>query len=91
MNLSSAAIGNYERGAREPGIRELIILAEFFNASMDYFVGRIEKNTKQQIKIIYYAIVETLNFPCSLKTREIDMIIHVLVNGKECFWDDALT
>lgn len=33
VNLSAAAVGNYERGTREPGIKELILWADFFKVS----------------------------------------------------------
>lgn len=58
VNLSAAAVGNYERGAREPGIEELILLADFFNVSLDYLVGRIDKPSvsEKKTKIIHYAI-----------------------------------
>ena len=88
MNLSTAAIGNYERGAREPGISELKILADFFDVSIDYLVGRTEDftNINPKMKIIHYAVVETLKLPCSLKEKEIDMIIHILANGRKYSW-----
>ena len=36
------AISNYEFGKRTPGIPELILLADFFDVSIDYLVGRTE-------------------------------------------------
>ncbi len=33
-------ISRYETGEREPGIAELIRIADYFNVSLDYLVGR---------------------------------------------------
>ena len=38
LNLSSSAIGMYEQGRRTPSIEVLIIMAEFFNVSLDYLI-----------------------------------------------------
>ena len=32
----------YETGEREPGIAELIKMADYFNVSVDYLIGRTE-------------------------------------------------
>lgn len=88
LNISSAAIGNYERGAREPGIEELILLADFFHVSLDYLVGRIDNPVNgRKKKIIHYAVMDTLNIPDSLNEKEIDMIIHTIAKGKKYFWN----
>ena len=42
--LSKNAVARYERGEREPKIETLILLADFFDCSVDYLVGRHEKN-----------------------------------------------
>ena len=39
-NLSEIGIRNYERRAREPAFSQLLRLAEFFDVSLDYLVGR---------------------------------------------------
>lgn len=38
--LSKNMIGKYERGEREPSIRALKELADFFEVSTDYLLGR---------------------------------------------------
>ena len=32
----------YERGEREPGVQALIVLADFFDVSLDYLLGRTD-------------------------------------------------
>ncbi len=43
LKVTHAAIGNYENGKREPQIDDLILLADFFDVSIDYLVGRTGK------------------------------------------------
>ena len=40
MNLSELAIQNYESQRRKPAFDVLIALADFFDVSLDYLVGR---------------------------------------------------
>lgn len=39
INVSTSAIGMYERGAREPAFDTLIRIANHFNVSVDYLIG----------------------------------------------------
>jgi len=38
--LSKSMISKYERGEREPKMETLVALADFFECSIDYLVGR---------------------------------------------------
>lgn len=40
MNLSELAIQNYESKRRKPAFDVLIALADYFDVSLDYLVGR---------------------------------------------------
>lgn len=40
IGCTTQAISNYELGKRAPGITELIALADFYEVSIDYLVGR---------------------------------------------------
>lgn len=42
LNTTQNTISRYETGEREPGIEELIIIADYFNVSVDYLIGRTE-------------------------------------------------
>ena len=87
LNFSSAAISNYECGAREPAIEELILLADFFQVSIDYLVGRSDYTIRLiKNKIVRYAVMESFKVLDSLNEKEIDMIVHVLANGKKYSW-----
>ena len=43
LNTNQNTISRYENGEREPGIKELIMIADFFDISVDYLIGRTEK------------------------------------------------
>lgn len=40
LNMNQNTISRYENGEREAGYRELIKLADYFNVSIDYLLGR---------------------------------------------------
>jgi transcriptional regulator with XRE-family HTH domain len=40
LDVSERAYQHYEAGTREPNITSLIALADYFNVSLDYLVGR---------------------------------------------------
>ena len=42
IHVSQNTISRYETGEREPGIKELILLADYFNVSVDYLIGRTD-------------------------------------------------
>lgn len=45
LNTNQNTISRYENGEREPGIRELIMIANYFNVSMDYLLERTDDPT----------------------------------------------
>ena len=42
LNTNQNTISRYETGEREPGILELIKIADYFHVSIDYLVGRTD-------------------------------------------------
>ena len=42
LNTNQNTISRYETEEREPGIRELISLADYFNVSVDYLLERTD-------------------------------------------------
>ena len=42
LAMDQNTISRYETGEREPGIRELISLADYFNVSVDYLLERTD-------------------------------------------------
>lgn len=43
LNTNQNTISRYETGEREPGIKELIQIADFFDVSVDYLLERTDK------------------------------------------------
>jgi len=43
LNTNQNTISRYETGEREPGIAELIKIADYFDISVDYLLGRTDK------------------------------------------------
>ena len=42
LHTNQNTISRYETGEREPGLAELIRIADYFNVSVDYLLGRTE-------------------------------------------------
>jgi len=47
LHMNQNTVSRYETGEREPGISELIKIADYFNVSVDYLIGRTD-NPKLQ-------------------------------------------
>ena len=48
LNTNQNTISRYETGEREPGINELIGIANYFNVSVDYLLGRTDNPNTQK-------------------------------------------
>lgn len=48
LNTNQNTISRYETGEREPGIHELIQLADYFDVSVDYLLERTDNPTIQK-------------------------------------------
>ena len=48
LNTNQNTISRYETGEREPGINELIKIADYFNVSIDYLLERTENPNMQK-------------------------------------------
>ena len=42
VNVTKMAISHWEKGHSEPSISQLILLAEFFQVTVDYLIGKTE-------------------------------------------------
>ena len=47
LHMNQNTVSRYETGEREPGISELIKIADYFNVSVDYLIERTD-NPKLQ-------------------------------------------
>ena len=48
LNTNQNTISRYETGEREPGIKELIKIADYFNISVDYLLERTDNPILQK-------------------------------------------
>ena len=48
LNTNQNTISRYETGEREPGINELIKIADYFNVSIDYLLERTNNPDTQK-------------------------------------------
>lgn len=48
LNTNQNTISRYETGEREPGINELIKIADYFNVSIDYLLERTDNPNMQK-------------------------------------------
>ncbi len=48
LNTNQNTISRYETGEREPGINELIKIADYFNVSIDYLLERTDNPNIQK-------------------------------------------
>ncbi len=46
VGMSALGYQRYEYGTREPAYQKLIALADYFNVSLDYLVGRSDDPTR---------------------------------------------
>ncbi len=48
LSTNQNTISRYETGEREPGIVELIALADYFDVSVDYLIGRTDNPNRYE-------------------------------------------
>lgn len=41
--MSQNTVSRYENGEREPGLADLIRIADYFNVTVDYLIGRTDR------------------------------------------------
>jgi transcriptional regulator with XRE-family HTH domain len=71
LGLTQQAISAYENGLREPDLETLQKIADFFNVSVDYLLGRTDvRNPSDEITEAVEDDPELLEFWNELKQRE---------------------
>lgn len=48
LNVNQNTVSRYENGQREPGIGDLIKIADYFNVSVDYLLERTDNPNMQK-------------------------------------------
>ncbi len=73
LNITTSAYGYYEQGKREPDTHVVNSLADFYDVSSDYLLGRTNcKSTENNISHIQYSLITAIDSlsPESLKDLE---------------------
>ena len=79
LNISVSTLGMYEQGRREPNIDMLIKMADYFNVSLDFMVGRnLSDNSAEEV-------IKALNLQrqINLLPLEYKKIIRYTLNDKK--------
>ena len=56
LNYGYTAVSNYEKGINEPSLKDLARIADFFDVSVDYLIGREPVDVRGQ----YLALAEKI-------------------------------
>lgn len=60
LGVTDRAVGHYESEARRPSQDILEMLADYFNVSVDYLLGRTEVRNHETIKVLHVLNVDGL-------------------------------
>ena len=79
LNITVSALGMYEQGRREPNMEMLIRLADYFNVTLDFLVGRSFNNEETS------KIIEALHLKNEIERlpQGYKSIIDFMLNTKE--------
>lgn len=62
LNYGYTAIANYESGRNEPSISDLSKIADFFDVSVDYLIGRTDNMMSHKSLALYERLKDTTLF-----------------------------
>lgn len=88
FDISSSALGNYERGERQPDAELLIKVAEYFNTSVDYILG-ISTTRKLDTQYLIAHDKEMFEAMRSLELEDQGLILEV-VNSVNILFESPL-
>lgn len=69
LNVSRQSIGGYENDNVDPGINTLVKIADRFNVSLDYLLGRTDE--KENVNLLHNSNKKILNEEVLIKISEI--------------------
>lgn len=72
LNLGPTAISNYEANRNEPTFEKLLQLAEYFEVSCDYLLGKSDKYLPVEGEIIDRDIIEIFNLYQEMNLESIE-------------------
>lgn len=82
INVEPATISNWEKGKRFPKESMLIKIADFFNCSLDYLLGRTDnKSSRIYVSEFNNELIEieiNKNYPYELSPKQIEKMLSQL-------------
>ena len=81
IGLTKGAYGCYERGISVPDTQTLLELAEIFDVTTDYLLGRVDN--KKPLEDISEKQMEALKLSEKLTDKQLELIINMVFGLKE--------
>lgn len=82
LHVSVSSISNYEKGIHTPDLKTMISIAEYFDVSLDYLVGRVDQDVSfeslYQDKIDSISFVEFTDRAKALTPCNKQLLLHYL-------------
>jgi transcriptional regulator with XRE-family HTH domain len=87
LNVKQATVSGWENGTREPDSATMIKLAEIFNCTVDYLLGRVDKPDRvllydsEGAEIGWAAVIDTAR-ASGLTPEEMQQVIKIMTRKK---------
>jgi transcriptional regulator with XRE-family HTH domain len=78
LKLADSIIATYELGKKEPSLYHLTLIADYFNVSIDYLLGRDEEIYKKNLHKPLDKLLETYSFYLDGKPATKEEIIDAI-------------
>lgn len=79
LNITTSAYGYYEQGKREPDTHTVNSLADFYNVSCDYLLGRTNnRSTEHLLTYIQNSLITTIDSLSPQSKKELEKYVQLL-------------
>ncbi len=79
LNITTSAYGYYEQGKREPDTHTVNSLADFYNVSSDYLLGRTNnRSTEHPFSYIQNSLITTIDSLSPQSKKELEKYVQLL-------------
>lgn len=79
LNITTSAYGYYEQGKREPDTHTVNSLADFYNVSSDYLLGRTNnRSTEYPFSYIQNSLFTTIDSLSPQSKKELEKYVQLL-------------
>lgn len=79
LNITTSAYGYYEQGKREPDTHTVNSLADFYNVSSDYLLGRTNnRSTEHPLSYNQNSLITTIDSLSPQSKKELEKYVQLL-------------